>query len=108
MIVLMLAALLFCQTAMLWCCFMLIRNHRIHAYLIELLNEVRDAAIIEIHLRSHDAHWRLAAIQEADYNDMLYKFWRPLDSWFPYRDLLTNGNTTEEEYRHARARQFSN
>lgn len=88
------------QLILLWSVLSLIRNTRVYAYRTKLLEEISQATQAEIASPSWSL-WRYKIFSSVSYIEMVYKFWRPLDSFYPHRELLTRPHVTEEEYRNA-------
>ena len=61
--------------------YMLIRNLQVYNYRTRM-GEIVFAASV------WDYKWRLAAMNRVSYNDMMIRFWKPLDSFYPDKSFL--------------------
>ena len=63
----------------------LIRNQKVYNYRVALLEEVSNAANNDIHREGgpYEFKWRYDAFSDVEYNDMMWKFWKPLDEFYP-------------------------
>lgn len=74
-----------CLLIMLWCVIRLYRNNRVYLYrkfLIDVIWEVMDSS------SKDDLSWRLAVYNSVTYNEMVTKFWKPLDSFYKDKSFL--------------------
>lgn len=63
----------------------IIQNYRVYVYRQKILNFIYHKNMEEIHAGKDDIFWRNIAYDEVSYGDMLYKFWKPFDSFFPQK-----------------------
>lgn len=68
--------------ALIGVCFgLMVRNNQVFNYRQEILEEVSAAASLDIK-DGRDWTWRYLKYTSVHYDDMLYQFWRPLDSFY--------------------------
>ena len=65
----------------------LYRNNKVYNYRIELLDKVSEKADEDIK-KGLDWETRYKKLKEVGYHEMIYKFWKPLDSFYDLEDLL--------------------
>lgn len=66
---------------------LLFRNSRVYKYRTRLLREVGEVSKSEA--RSLQPwQWRFQALEAVSYREMVFKFWRPLDSFYPDKSFL--------------------
>lgn len=70
---------------------MIRRNNRVLRYRRDVLNRISDAAYIDIE-HGNPWVWRYTLYDSVSYDEMLYKFWRPLDSFYP-NELFADGGS---------------
>lgn len=75
--------IIMCGLVLFSCVIMLIRNQKVFKYKMKLLRQVSYAAKRDINL-GHNWKWRYDYFESVGYNQMMKKFWKPLDSF--YRD----------------------
>lgn len=63
------------------------RNSAVHDYRIGLLDLIDTATHMDI-TRDRPWRWRYDAFRSVSYNEMLYKFWRHIDSFYLDRSFL--------------------
>jgi|ERR1051326_395623 hypothetical protein len=61
-----------------------IRNGRVYNYRARLLVTIAE----QIPIKPYDIDWRIAAYNTVGYFEMLLKFWKPLDSFYPDKSFL--------------------
>lgn len=81
------------------------RNEAVYNYRAKLLDRAGELNLKEINngvysnpkTRSkwNDFMWRFEVINEVSYNEMVWKFWKPLDSF--YKDAIEKGLLTERK-----------
>lgn len=74
-------------SVLLFCIWMLGRVNRVYSYRKQLLRDVSNAAELDIELNKN-WHWRYERFEAVAFNDMVHKFWRPLDSFYPNKDFI--------------------
>ena len=62
---------------------LLIRNHFVYEYRKELLNKIS-----ERNGYSADWEWRYDEFEKISYNEMVFKFWKPLTSFYDEDKIL--------------------
>ena len=60
-----------------------IRNSKVHVYRMGELFKVADAVHRDREGEIHSLQWRLKELDEVSYNLMVFKFWKPLESFYP-------------------------
>jgi hypothetical protein len=69
------------------------RNARVYRYRVALCDQVYRLNVDDIHrgiFHTCDERWRIS--QSADYDEMVRKFWVPLDDFYPDKDFLLPGD----------------
>lgn len=66
---------------------MLHRNERVYQYQKSLLEQIERLSDADIK-SGRDWHWRLEAFKRVTYGQMLYQFWKRLDSFYPDKSFL--------------------
>lgn len=97
LVTILLAALIFSGIGLLVCMYGLIRNTQTYNYRQQLREEVSAAAKSDIE-NNLNWEWRYSEYSKVSYEDMALKMWRPLSSFYPYRESLTDPNVTKEQY----------
>lgn len=72
-------SLCICLLGIGFCIYMFYRNDQVAAY---------RQAIIDRVFSFSDYKWRNDVYKSVSYNDMVYKFWKPLDSFYPDKTFL--------------------
>lgn len=67
-----------------------IRNTSVYNYRIRLNEKVSDRARADIR-QNRDWRWRYEMLNEVSYDEMMFKFWRPLDSFYPDKSFIEEG-----------------
>lgn len=62
--------------------FMSFRLDRVSRYRLDLIDKIRDAYIADIDNGVFEKARRWDAFNEATFDEMVYKFWRPLNSFY--------------------------
>jgi hypothetical protein len=75
---------------MIWSLVTLVRNSKVYAYRGELIDKMYDAADDDIN-RGRSYKWRQEVYQSVSYNEMVYKFWKPIDSFYPDKSFIEIG-----------------
>ena len=57
------------------------RNSRVFKYRMELIDKLSEAAKKDIDA-GLDPQWRYAEFNKVTYNEMVYRFWKPLDNFY--------------------------
>lgn len=81
--------------SLVWCVIELIRNNRVFKYRITILDRVSVAAKSDLK-KDRDYTWRYDAFIVVNYEKMVFKFWKPLDSFykdFSFLDPAAKGPT---------------
>lgn len=68
------------------CLVMLLRNQAVFQFRMDLLNQVSTLARQDVAVEKA-WEWRYTALQQVSYDDMMYKFWLPLESESFWADL---------------------
>lgn len=61
--------------------FLLGRNQRVYKYRMRVLKLIAEAAKQDI-ANGRDYKWRYQMLDSVEYNEMVCKFWKPLDSFY--------------------------
>lgn len=69
------------------CALLMYRNARVFQYRTELNHRISDLAQDDI-TSSLPWEWRYEEFNKVDYNSMLYKFWKPFDSFYTDRRFM--------------------
>lgn len=64
------------------CIYMLIRNTLVYTYRTNLIHRISESNIEDIS-DGRPWHWRYEEYNSISYNEMMLKFWKPLDSFYP-------------------------
>jgi len=81
-----------------WCCmYMMVRNNKIHEYRIRLLGEIHEKGVAEINEGKmvKDIEWRLQEFDKVTYDEMFWKFWRKVDSFYEGNACLNDRKPPE-------------
>lgn len=65
----------------LFCIFILIRNQKVYQYKIKIVEFVYEKSIEDAN-KGKESQWRWEKLDEVSYHEMMYKFWKPLDSFY--------------------------
>jgi hypothetical protein len=83
-----------------WALIGLRRNNKVYEYRVALLYAVGAASKIDLE-RGLNYRWRYDAFNQANYHEMVHKFWRPLNSFYPNFDFIDPdaraGSESEQE-----------
>ncbi|MFB6518610.1 hypothetical protein [Streptomyces sp. NPDC056401] len=97
LLILLLALLVLMSMAMVLFLYMVHRNNEVWFYRRELLHKIRRACNADI-LKNRESEWRFKAFESVDYDRMVDRFWKPLDSF--YDDLsFTDPNAVDPQAR---------
>lgn len=58
------------------------RNDKVYDYRIRLLYTIEIADLNDIRNGNFEVAWRLDVFRSVPYDEMLYRFWKPLDSFY--------------------------
>jgi len=83
-------SLFICGAFLLFCFFMLWRNDRVYKYRLEILTRISKAADEDIR-EGRDWNWRYYEFHKIEYEQMFYKFWKPLDSFWKDKRFIESG-----------------
>lgn len=62
------------------------RNSEVHLYRMELLKKI-ELIVLDEEVGS-SWEWRIAEFKKVNYDEMVYKFWKPLDSFYPDKKFI--------------------
>lgn len=65
----------------------LIRNDRVLIYRQHLIGQIGEAISADLRDGQLDYEWRWEAFHVVTYHSMVYRFWKPLDSFYPDLDF---------------------
>lgn len=65
-----------------------IRNSVVFSYRTSLLGEISTAVGIDMNNGMWDSEWRYDMYDEVSYDEMMFKFWKRCDSFYPERDKM--------------------
>ncbi len=65
----------------------LIRNQLVYNYRVRLLDQIHDEARKDIQA-GRDWEWRHQIFEQVTYNQMVFKFWKPLSSFYPDKSFI--------------------
>lgn len=71
-----------------WCCFMLRRNEKLRDYLLNMLDQTAEAATEDLLDFGVSWKWRYDVFDAVSQDEMLFKFWRSFDSFYPDKRFL--------------------
>lgn len=71
----------------LFCILMLIRNEMVYKYRISLIHKIAEMGDKDIRA-GKDPRWRWEYFHRVDYDTMVYKFWKPLDSFYKNKAFI--------------------
>lgn len=72
---------------MIWCIYMLYRNNKVADYRHYLLEQIRVAGKLDI-ANGRNWQWRYDEYETVSYNEMMWRFWKPIDSFYPNHDFI--------------------
>jgi hypothetical protein len=72
--------------------FMLYRNKKVFNYKMKLLDKVSSLAQKDS-LADREWKWRYEVFTSVSYNEMLYKFWKPLDSFYKDKSFIIDSES---------------
>lgn len=78
----------------LFCVFMMHRNNKVYRYRQAILGMVSHCASEDIQ-SGRPWEWRYQVLYSATYDEMMSKFWRKLDSFYPDKSFIEPGGTHE-------------
>lgn len=81
------AVLITSMTFLLICTTMLIRNDMVAKYRHKLLDKVSEKSQEDIE-NGRDFNWRYDAFRAVEYEEMVNKFWKKLDSFYPDKRFI--------------------
>lgn len=98
----MLSALLLCfiPGILLICAYLLLRNMQVFDYLNALNDLVYEQSKKDIR-NNRDPSWRRKVLNSVKYDEMLFKFWKPLESFYPNKSFI-NGSTDPNDQKKAK------
>lgn len=64
------------------------RNYKVANYRRDLIEKMYQASVNDIDAKTYIFAWRQEIYHSVSYNDMLFKFWKPLDSFYPDKSFL--------------------
>ena len=67
------------------------RNSEVHLYRMELLKKI-ELIVLDEEIGS-SWEWRIAEFKKVNYDEMVYKFWKPLDSFYPDKGFINRYST---------------
>jgi hypothetical protein len=74
-----------CVVGILFCTYQMRRNCRVLAFRVQLLDDIGRAAQVDRLHGHNDFKWRYEAFDAVTYDEMMRRFWRPLESFYPDR-----------------------
>ena len=83
----LLGFLVFFLVILICCAYLLYRNQKIYSYRVELLRKISERATEDI-TNNIDWHWRYDTFESVSYDEMIYKFWKPLDSFYKDKKFI--------------------
>lgn len=72
---------------MIFCIYMLFRNIAVFNYRRKLLDQVSELAHIDVH-QGKNWKWRLNYFESVSYDEMMFKFYKPLGSFYPDKSFI--------------------
>lgn len=73
------------------------RNNRVYNYRMNvLLPLVSQASTRDIKLGRYNNGWRYEVFSSISYQEMVWKFWRPLNSFYPDKSFLENAEEPDD------------
>lgn len=72
-----------CFTGLFFCYILAYRNKKVMLLRTELNNRVYECQIGDIDKGVLDSKWRRDVFRSVSYNEMVFKFWKPLNSFYP-------------------------
>lgn len=79
--IVLMIGLVVAHAGMAFCLFMIHRNYEVHRYSRNLLGLIDRASEQDI-ARHREFKWRFKAFDSVSYDEMVMKFWKPLDSFY--------------------------
>ena len=67
--------------------FLMFRNDRVHDYRQKLLGTISNCVEIDIQ-ENRSWEWRYEIYHSVSYDNMLYRFWKPLESFYKDKSFL--------------------
>lgn len=74
-----------------WAAGMLVRNQRVYTYRGKLIDRISAAVQADIARNEHkpaEWQWRWDVFESVKYDEMVNKFWRPLNSFYPDQSFV--------------------
>lgn len=65
-----------------------LRNNAVYRYRINLICQIQRRCYEDVDRGYYDWHWRFEAFDSIGYNEMVFKFWRPLESFYPDKSFI--------------------
>lgn len=84
-----------CAIGMAQALYMRRRNDAVHAFRVGLLHVICVAMKMDENL-GRDGSWRMEVFTSVTYDDMMKKFWLPLDAFYPDQSFLTPPQRSKE------------
>jgi len=75
-------AVAFCSLGMWYCAFMLVRNDKVGNYRKKIINRISKKNREEISRNLDYNGWRYDEFERVSYYTMVFKFWKPLSSFY--------------------------
>lgn len=79
--------LVVCTGVVLICFIIIYRINQVYKYRIQLLGQISLQAKVDIQYR-RDWQWRYTVFESASFDDMVYRFWRPLPDFYPNKRFI--------------------
>lgn len=88
--------LIVCQLGLIMCLVMLKRNDNVFKYRNHISELMFDAGEDDIE-NNREWKWRLEIYKTVTYRDMMRKFWKPLDTFYPDKSFIEKGKKNVQQ-----------
>ncbi len=67
----------------------MLRNSLVYRYRTTLIAQMHERSMADIHA-GRDPWWRHKVYDQVSYNQMMFKFWKPLKSFYPDKSFINS------------------
>lgn len=92
----MIPSVLFLALPLLVCCWGIatfFRNNAVLRYRQDLISRISVASRHDLKRGIYDYEWRWAVFDSVNYSEMVFRFWRPLESFYPDKSFMEPSTT---------------
>lgn len=80
----------------LWGLLMLSRGRAVFNYRVKILERISAESKIDIEA-NRDYQWRYDVFKSVSFGSMVYKFWKPLDSFYADKSFIKQGDKSDQQ-----------